>query len=140
MYETEKEAKTNLKAEGWTVLASGAPDFLCYKFKDGKICDLLFVEVKKPGEELRENQRTYRWVLEGFGLKYKIVPVEPKTPIKIDPVLEKVFEGMTIGIGKDGIPLLDENKFRAWQIEREKELTKHRKVQVPEKDYLLQGK
>lgn len=50
--EFQTQVKQELEQNGWEVLDSGWPDFLC--IKDGKI---KLIEVKAPGDVVRPNQK-----------------------------------------------------------------------------------
>jgi hypothetical protein len=59
--EFEKEVKEKLEDDGWTVYASGWPDFLCIRGSEVKA-----VEVKGPNDKFRGHQRTVLGVLARF--------------------------------------------------------------------------
>lgn len=61
--EFQDRVKAELEQNGWTVLDSGWPDFLC--IKDGKVQAM---EVKRDNEKLRPNQKQLLDVL------HKLIP------------------------------------------------------------------
>jgi predicted Holliday junction resolvase-like endonuclease len=72
----EQHIKKKYEAEGWKVLRNGAPDFIMLKLIDGKIVDMLAVEVKSPKDKLHYEQKVYRDILAKAGVQYKMEVVE----------------------------------------------------------------
>ena len=75
--EAEKVVKDKYEAEGWKTIRCGAPDFLFIKVEnpgwEGKIVDVIFVEVKKNGSKLTDQQLFWKKVLvECLNAKYKV--------------------------------------------------------------------
>lgn len=67
----ELKVKETYEKRGWKVLRRGSPDFVLFKRnKSGKILDVIFVEVKREGEKLRQEQLLYKKILKSLGLKY----------------------------------------------------------------------
>jgi hypothetical protein len=73
MTPTEAQTKERLEAEGWKVYHSGFPDFFC--FKD---CQVMFVEVKKGGQQLTTEQGKVGVVVGYDGEEKTIIDIEGK--------------------------------------------------------------
>lgn len=74
MNENELEAKEKLEEEGWKVLHSGPPDFLCLKTNGGGIESVKFVEVKnKDNGKLRYEQKLWKKALRRIGADYDVM-------------------------------------------------------------------
>lgn len=72
MNKREERVKQRYEADGWKVLRGGAPDFLMLKIDNGKIKEIMFVEVKSSKAELTDEQAVYRKALEDIGIGYKL--------------------------------------------------------------------
>lgn len=68
----EEKVAEKYKASGWKVLRGGAPDFLMLKVEDGKIREVVAVEVKSPKDRLKYEQKVYKMILEKAGFHYKV--------------------------------------------------------------------
>lgn len=67
MTRTEKYVYERLIKEGYEVLHTGCPDFLCYK--DGKIS---FIEVKSGGDITTEDQDRFLALLRSAGIQAEV--------------------------------------------------------------------
>lgn len=71
----EQKVAARYKALGYKMLRGGAPDFLMLKIKDGKIAEVLAIEVKNGSGHLTTEQAYYRDALLFCGVRY-IMEVE----------------------------------------------------------------
>lgn len=68
----EDYVKTKREQEGWRVLRSGAPDFVCLKVDEiGRITAVEFTEVKSPTDELTYEQKVWREIAVFLGVPWK---------------------------------------------------------------------
>jgi hypothetical protein len=71
MNPSEKQVADGLRAQGYTVLKSGCPDF--FAFKDGSF---KFIEVKHGSDTVKPNQLKYHEALKQHGIEVEIVHLE----------------------------------------------------------------
>lgn len=72
MNDNELKVREKYEKQGWKVLRGGSPDFLCLKVEDGKIVDVLFIEVKYGGDRLSYEQAVYKKAIKFLKAKYKL--------------------------------------------------------------------
>ena len=53
----EESIRKKYEAEGWKALRNRAPDFVMLKVENGKIIDMIAVEVKSPADKLSYEQK-----------------------------------------------------------------------------------
>lgn len=75
MNEREQRIADEYENEGWSYIKKGAPDFLFYKKKDGKITDYKFVEVKSPLARVSKEQKIWGDVLLSANVEYEVISV-----------------------------------------------------------------
>ena len=82
--QSEEQFEKEMRDKGYTYVHCGAPDYIIFKFKDGKkvggvkdidISTVEFAEVKFNGDSLHHEQLIWKHILEGLGLKYKLVHI-----------------------------------------------------------------
>jgi len=74
MRESERKVKKKYEGEGWKCLRKGYPDFLFFRYENGRP-KVRFVEVKSDGHELTEEQRKFKELVEEMGHSYEIESV-----------------------------------------------------------------
>ncbi len=85
MNDNEKIIKEEFESKGYKTLRKGHPDFVFYKEKDGKIKDIIFVEVKTNSDKLTTEQLKYSKIIKSLNLNYKIIKKQNEIN-KIDPI------------------------------------------------------
>lgn len=79
---SERGVIKKYEKDGYSFVHSGAPDFIFYKPKEDKkeiriedidINSVEFVEVKAGHDKLKFDQKIWKHILTGLGLKYKLV-------------------------------------------------------------------
>lgn len=86
MTPAEEKILKELREQGYSVVHSGCPDFLCFKTKDVPnpqlddidIGSVRFIEVKFNGDVLRHEQIIWKHILKKLGLDYKLIHISPK--------------------------------------------------------------
>lgn len=75
---SEKRVVEEFESKGYRTLRNGAPDFVFFKEdrRRGKFKEVIFVEVKKYPDKLKENQKIYGRILKQLGAKYKVVEIK----------------------------------------------------------------
>jgi hypothetical protein len=76
MRTNEEQAIERFKAEGWTPIRGGWPDYLLVRSREGKL-ELKGVEVKCKGGRVSKAQRLMHTLLIGAGIKVEIVRNAP---------------------------------------------------------------
>ena len=91
MTPAEEKVLKELREQGYSVVHSGAPDFLCFKLKtnqpnpnqsptldDIDISSVCFKEIKFNGDTLNHEQIIWRDILKKLGLKYQLINISPE--------------------------------------------------------------
>jgi hypothetical protein len=97
MTPSEQAAHDCLRADGWTVLRNGWPDFLCFRRSSANHPEIIAVEVKHHTDRLQPEQKAiHRLLMEaglpiylcydirGFAVRRarRIQPAPPKTSVR----------------------------------------------------------
>ncbi len=88
---SEEQVIKELKADGYSLVHSGCPDFLCYKIKNVKnptikdidMSTIKFIEVKYNSDILHHEQIIWKHILEALGLKYQLIHIPPKKDLGV---------------------------------------------------------
>jgi len=83
---TELFVRRCFERKGFKVLRGGAPDYIFYKEGNGKLEDILFVEVKQKERELKPNQKRYLEILKELGASVRLIVM------KSESLLSEKFE------------------------------------------------
>lgn len=72
----ESVVRDRYEAWGYRMLRNGAPDFVALKVVDGKVAEVVFVEVKSPTDDASYEQSVWREIAGFLGVPYRLEVVE----------------------------------------------------------------